>query len=146
MTYCEAVIFVGVAIRTKTLKYLAKEFGTVTDAENFYNIDYFSSKSILIHEDNVQSPLTGCTTQGVNEETVSAPASSSLNQSWLDQSSQLLKSQDDIVKELISSFKYKLTPRMQEQLINHLLQIYILQQYGMDLFQYISKRFLPFGC
>ena len=111
MTYCEAVIFVGVAIQTNTLKYLAKEFGTVTDAENFYNIDYFSSKLILIHKDNVQSPLTGCTTKVVNEETVSAPASSSLNQSLLDQSSQLLKSQDDIVKELISSFKYKLTPR-----------------------------------
>ena len=119
---------------------MAKEFATVTNAELFYNVDYFSSKSIFVHQEDVNSPSTGCPTH-VNEETVHTPASSSHH------SPEMLKSQGDIIKELISSFKYKLTKRMQEQLINHLLQILILQQYGTsdgtDLFKYISKDFFP---
>ncbi len=129
-------IFQGAAIRTKTLKFLAKEFATVTDAENFYDIDYFSSKSILVHQQGVPSSSTGCPTRDVNEKTLHT----SIPRPHL--SPESLKSQGNIVKELISSFKYKLTNRMQEQLINHLLQNLVLQQYGTDLFEYISKDFL----
>ena len=82
---------------------MAKEFSTVTDAENFYDIDYFHSKSLL----------TECSTQ------------------------------NDIIQELISAFKCKLTKRMQEQMINQLVQIWITQHYGTDFYNYMSKDFLP---
>ena len=93
---------------------MAKEFSTVTDAENFYDIDYFHSKSLL----------TECSTQNDGWENVN-------------------KSQGDIIQELISAFKCKLTKRMQEHMINQLVQIWITQHYGTDFYNYMSKDFLP---
>ena len=81
---------------------MAKEFSTVTDAENFYDIDYFHSKSLL----------TECSTQNDGWENVN-------------------KSQGDIIQELISAFKCKLTKRMQEQMINQLVQYGLLSIMGL---------------
>ena len=37
--------FIGSSCRTKVTKFLAKEFATLSDAEEFYNIDYVTNSS-----------------------------------------------------------------------------------------------------
>ncbi|CAB4008422.1 Hypothetical predicted protein [Paramuricea clavata] len=124
----------GVSCRTRVLKTLAKEYGTLSDAEKDFEIDYVhdsvgsaipvpsSPAAVFNFSDNLspiskESPCKG--SAGNNPGTVG-----------------------DIVQNFITTFKCSMSQRLKEQLLNYLYKLFVIELGGMALYQFVQADFL----
>ena len=114
---------------------MAKEFKTLSEAEEALQIDYVRSsfeessvfeerarstpqKTVLV-DDACLSPIFSCSPSKGAEQSVG-----------------------DVVRQFLMYFKSSLSSRLRTQLLQHIFKLSVLQDHGNDFFKFVNSDFL----
>ena len=129
------ITFIGSSCRTKVTKLLAKEFATLSDAEEFYNIDYVTNSSDFKESVPLSTPAKPATS---DVDVCLSPIFSCSPHS----SKATKLSLGDIIKNFISAFQSSMSERLQKQLLQHLFQHFIVRSGGNSFYSFVKHDFI----
>lgn len=127
----------GGSCRTRVTKFLAREFKTLSEAEEALQIDYVRSsvafeersifeerarstpKKTVLVDDACLSPIFSCSPSKGAEQSVG-----------------------DVVRQFLMYFKSSMSSRLRTQLLQHIFKLSVLQEHGIDFFKFINSDFL----
>ena len=131
------LITVGASCRTRISKHLAKEYPTLTEAEERLCIDYVLESTHLHVDENIPVTVTPnknpCVLDGLSPIFDASPFKQPSNSS---------ESLGDIINNFITTFKCMSSSRLKKQLVKYLYKLFVIEFAGMPLFQFVQPDFL----
>ena len=130
----------GGSCRTRVTKFLAREFKTLSEAEETLQIDYVRSsvafeersifeerarstpKKTVLVDDACLSPIFSCSPSKGAEQSVG-----------------------DVVRQFLMYFKSSMSSRLRTQLLQHIFKLSVLQEHGIDFFSNVGEFFRSFN-
>ena len=134
------IFLLGASCRTRVTKHLAKEYNSLSEAEEAMQIDYIGGISFghggVLRTDTPTSSTPHHSTILVDE-----------SLSPVFQSSPTIKGNTvphligDLVKEFLACFKSTMSPRMKKQLLNYLLKVVALEHGSFPFLEFVHQDF-----
>ena len=121
-------------------KHLSKQYGSLSDAQEYFQIDYMSSNidSMFVNQDLLESS-TPKTIPVASE-----PLSPVFASSPTIQNNETLPDclVGDLVKAFLASYKSKMSHRLKMQVLNYLFKLTVTEIGGMAFFKFVDPAFL----
>ena len=116
---------------------MAKEFKTLSEAEEALQIDYVRS-SVAFEESSVFEERARSTPQKtvLVDDAYLSPIFSCSPSKGAEQSV------GDVVRQFLMYFKSSLSSRLRTQLLQHIFKLSVLQDHGNDFFKFVNSDFL----
>lgn len=128
----------GASCRTRVIKHLAKEFNTLSEAEDCLKIDYVFGGDELNVREECQEDKSPQTSPLVDE--VLSPVFASSPRVSADDEFPLHIG--DIIRKFVACFKRAMSYRLKNQLLNYLFKLVVMDTGGIDLFNFVNPDFI----
>jgi hypothetical protein len=130
----------GSSCRTRVTKHLAKEFNSLSEAEECLHIDYISSSNDSV---DITARINGCQTPQTSP-AVDEPLSPVFASSPTipPDNKKVPCHVGDLIKEFLACFKGPMSYRLKTQLLNYLFKLIVMEIGGIELFKFVNPDFI----